>query len=71
MYFSHSLIGVAIMPTGQQLYSPTGFLPVPMSSPSGYAAGEYPNKAALSSLSMGCVYSVWSRVCKLDYGAVC
>ena len=29
------------MPTGQQLYSPTGFLPVPMSSPSGYAAGEY------------------------------
>lgn len=28
------------MPTGQQLYSPTGFLPVPMSSPSGYAAGD-------------------------------
>ena len=34
------LLGVAIMPTGQQLYSPTGFLPVPMSSPSGYAAGD-------------------------------
>ena len=29
------------MPTGQQLYSPTGFLPVPMSSPSGYAAGDH------------------------------
>ena len=29
------------MPGGQQLYSPTGFLPVPMSSPSGYAAGDW------------------------------
>lgn len=35
-----SYLGVAIMPTGQQLYSPTGFLPVPMSSPSGYATGD-------------------------------
>ena len=37
---SFFVVGVAIMPTGQQLYSPTGFLPVPMSSPSGYAAGN-------------------------------
>ena len=71
LLYMYMTVGVAIMPTGQQLYSPTGFLPVPMSSPSGYAAGEYPNKAALSSLSMGCVYSIWSGVCKLDYGAVC
>lgn len=37
------------MPTGQQLYSPTGFLPVPMSSPSGYAAGDclYPSVCAI------------------------
>lgn len=40
--FMFCFLGVAIMPTGQQIYSPTGFLPVPMSSPSGYAAGCYP-----------------------------
>lgn len=61
-------LGVAIMPTGQQLYSPTGFLPVPMSSPSGYATGN-----CLHKLINGAeLWEAWGpEYYKSDYGAMC